>query len=256
MNELKERRKSVIKNVFGVGIVLTIFAISFVAITHLKTSKDYSQENVLEDVATITAQNDGEINVTEEYDTNPVLAAHSFSTNTLIAEPSGVSRNDFIEYCSNMKYDTKGYFSRNAGMIWDYCHKLIYDQNGNIVSNGLNEYFVLGVAAYESNWGTSNASLTKNNAFGRRTAINKNVSLYETKFTEFDSDEECLCDFIDSIANTCLSSESTLNNFYYCNQKLKYPYWKNEVFNSNGSLKEPDWKYNVLKCISESKKRV
>lgn len=73
-----------------------------------------------------------------------------------VSVTSGLSREDFIYVMENLPYDYCGYFSRNAGGIWDECQQY-----------GVNEFFVCGITAWESGWGQI-AGFGSNNYFGIR----------------------------------------------------------------------------------------
>lgn len=63
------------------------------------------------------------------------------SFNMDVSKPTGLSRDDFIELVSKMRYDRTGILEANAGVIWDCCQKY-----------NVNEIFVLGICGIESAW--------------------------------------------------------------------------------------------------------
>lgn len=63
------------------------------------------------------------------------------SFNMDVSKPTGLSRDDFIELVSKMRYDRTGILEANAGVIWDCCQKY-----------SVNEIFVLGICGIESAW--------------------------------------------------------------------------------------------------------
>lgn len=73
-----------------------------------------------------------------------------------VSKPTGLSRDDFIYIMEKLPYDRNGYFSRNAGVIWDECNQ-----------RGVNEIFVCGITAWESGWAQV-AGFGTNNYFGIR----------------------------------------------------------------------------------------
>ncbi len=58
-----------------------------------------------------------------------------------VSKTTGLSKEDFIKLVQNMKYDRTGILARNAGCIWELCHKY-----------NVNEIFVLGICGIESAW--------------------------------------------------------------------------------------------------------
>ena len=63
------------------------------------------------------------------------------SFNMDVSKPTGLSRDDFIELVSKMRYDRTGILEANAAVIWDCCQKY-----------NVNEIFVLGICGIESAW--------------------------------------------------------------------------------------------------------
>lgn len=64
----------------------------------------------------------------------------------------GISREDFIKLMENLRVDYSGFFSRNAGMIYDLCEK--YE---------INEIFFCGLIAAESGWNIASNHRNANN---------------------------------------------------------------------------------------------
>ena len=69
------------------------------------------------------------------------LSEVKISFNMDVSKPTGLSREDFIELVSKMRYDRTGILEANAGVIWDCCQKY-----------NVNEIFVLGICGIESAW--------------------------------------------------------------------------------------------------------
>lgn len=63
------------------------------------------------------------------------------SFNMDVSKTTGLSKEDFIKLVQNMRYDRTGILARNAGHIWELCHKY-----------NVNEIFVLGICGIESAW--------------------------------------------------------------------------------------------------------
>lgn len=58
-----------------------------------------------------------------------------------VSKTTGLSKEDFIKLVQNMKYDRTGILAKNAGCIWELCHKY-----------NVNEIFALGICGIESAW--------------------------------------------------------------------------------------------------------
>lgn len=69
------------------------------------------------------------------------LSEVKISFNMDVSKPTGLSREDFIELVTKMRYDRTGILEANAGVIWDCCQKY-----------NVNEIFVLGICGIESAW--------------------------------------------------------------------------------------------------------
>ena len=82
-------------------------------------------------------------------------AIGSLDFNMNLAQPSGLSYDQFIRVLSNNSLDTQGVIASNAQYFY------IIEQQYNI--NGI---FVASMAVHESNWGTSNMANNKKNLFG------------------------------------------------------------------------------------------
>lgn len=129
------------------------------SITEATTTKIASAQTSISTTAEAKEVDESSDNPNESANTN----AGSISLDDLkisfdmdVSVPTGLSRDDFITLIEKCPYDKKGYFSRNAGVIWDECNEL-----------GVNEIFVCGITAWESGWGRV-AGFGKNNYFGIR----------------------------------------------------------------------------------------
>ena len=65
----------------------------------------------------------------------------NISINMDLSVRTGLSRDEFIELISKLKYDTSGFFRKNAGTIYDLCKKY-----------SINEIFFCGLISAESGW--------------------------------------------------------------------------------------------------------
>lgn len=83
--------------------------------------------------------------------------ANSVYSNTDLSKTSGISRNDFIDYCKTMQNDKGGFYSRNAAYIWDVCQEY-----------GVNEFLFIGVSAQEGGWATQGPSYNYYGTIGLR----------------------------------------------------------------------------------------
>lgn len=71
-----------------------------------------------------------------------------------VSKPCGLSKEDFVTLINKLKYDYKGYYKRNAELIWTLCQEY-----------SMNEIFACGIIAQESGWAKV-AGWGKNNYFG------------------------------------------------------------------------------------------
>lgn len=74
-----------------------------------------------------------------------------------LCKPSGLSKKKFKRLIRNMKCDYKGFFKKNAELIWILAHKYHF-----------NEVFFVGVIANESWWGSDKSAIANNNYTGQK----------------------------------------------------------------------------------------
>lgn len=74
------------------------------------------------------------------------------SRNMDLTETTGLSREDFCELLANFKYDYAGFYERNSGLIWDLSQEY-----------QVNEFFICGVFAEESLYGSNEAHISTHN---------------------------------------------------------------------------------------------
>lgn len=89
----------------------------------------------------VPMKENGTQNDYEELKTYIKLSDVQISFNMDVSKPTGLSKEDFVQLVTNMKYDKTGILKKNAACIWECCQKY-----------NVNEIFVLGICGIESGW--------------------------------------------------------------------------------------------------------
>lgn len=113
---------------------------------------DVLQTTSVERNLNITSRNAGERVVEEPKVQYISIDEIEISRDMDLTERCGVSREDFIELMSGLRYDTSGFFEENAGTIYDLCEE--YE---------LNEIFFCGLIAGESGFNIASNHRNKHN---------------------------------------------------------------------------------------------
>ena len=104
-----------------------------------------------------------------------------------LTKTSGLSREDFCNLLADFKYDYAGFYERNSGLIWDLSQEY-----------QVNEFFVCGVFAEESLYGSNEAHIVTHN-YG---SIMKNG-----KLVSYESDAEGIRANFELFAKSYLSPD-------------------------------------------------
>lgn len=141
------------------------------------------------------------------------------SRNMYLTETTGLSREDFCELLANFKYDYEGFYSQNAGLIWDLSQEY-----------QVNEIFLCGVFALESYYGSDDRHV---NAHNYGSIMNKHGEL-----VVYESDAEGIEANFKLFANCYLSPEGkyykgvTIDSIgdTYCPPTTECPSWADKVY--------------------------
>jgi hypothetical protein len=141
------------------------------------------------------------------------------SSSMEVNKPCGLTKEDFVDLLSNMKYDYNGVYARNAEVIWDLEQE--YQVNG---------LFVCGLSAYESLWCSSEPATATNNYTSQMASSGKLIR-YETE-------EDCFRATFENLANNYLDE----NGRYYSGKTIS-------SINKRYCPVNSSWSGNVASCM-------
>lgn len=152
-----------------------------------------SESEAVNEIQTVAeAEAEAETETESESESEPVVQYKSLeevemSRDMDLTKTSGLSREDFCNLLADFKYDYAGFYERNSGLIWDLSQEY-----------QVNEFFICGVFAEESLYGSNEAHISTHN-YG---SIMKNG-----KLVSYESDAEGIRANFELFANSYLSPD-------------------------------------------------